>query len=235
MVGSAGQFFLSLLKEKKLDKCFFPSCRAECVGGMGGNRRVYTQEDLFRILHACACGAPRLSGVTSELKRRPSSGLEGAPYRDFKAALETKEEGEEGPGQKPLSPNAVPFVPGDTHLLLEIQAPQGDDATVVYGWRNPDQWERHRVAQREKQLSYGRATLGYALYMADENRDQRDRVYPPSPHAPCSKRAWDGLLRQWRKYLHEWDPKGPQEAERARLAYPVQYAQWIKENVKKHK
>jgi hypothetical protein len=108
----------------------------------------------------------------------------------------------------------------------------------------------HKIAQRSKQIGFGRNTIGYERYSEYVPRRQRrwpqvsrptnDRhrranmhsccrwtgacrltSRPPGPVARtqhqdtpdvaqfCSKRAFDGQIRAWRRYLHTWDDKPP--------------------------
>lgn len=60
-------------------------------------------------------------------------------------------------------------------------------------------------------VDYGRNTKGYQLYIKTVPKDQRASVrkdYPTTPdiYRKCSKRAFDGLVREWRIALHKWDP-----------------------------
>ena len=40
------------------------------------------------------------------------------------------------------------------------------------------------------------------------NSEQRTKEQPRTPdvHRKCSKRAWDGLMKIWRRELHKYDP-----------------------------
>ena len=61
--------------------------------------------------------------------------------------------------------------------------------------------------QREKQIRYGKVTAGYQNYestIPKKMRQLRDPITPNKNH-PYSKRNWDGLVRSWRRRLHEWD------------------------------
>jgi hypothetical protein len=42
-----------------------------------------------------------------------------------------------------------------------------------------------------------------------DRREQRRKTHPRTPdvHQSCSKRAFDGQVRKWRRMLHEWDPE----------------------------
>jgi len=39
-------------------------------------------------------------------------------------------------------------------------------------------------------------------------RDKRKKTDPwtPDKYTKCSKRCWDGMVRSWRRQLHNWDP-----------------------------
>ncbi len=66
----------------------------------------------------------------------------------------------------------------------------------------------HRVAQRQRQIDFGKNTVGYQrMTEAHPTRKKRPKTVPRTPdvHKKCSKRAFDGLVRQWRRRLHEWD------------------------------
>jgi len=38
-----------------------------------------------------------------------------------------------------------------------------------------------------------------------ENRKKTD-PWTPDKYTKCSKRCWDGMVRSWRRQLHNWDP-----------------------------
>ena len=64
-----------------------------------------------------------------------------------------------------------------------------------------------QIAKREKQVMYGKVTDGYQNYKSivpKSMRNIRDPATPKKDH-PYSKRCWDGLVRSWRRKLHEWD------------------------------
>ncbi|KAJ3188292.1 hypothetical protein HDU85_005443 [Gaertneriomyces sp. JEL0708] len=68
--------------------------------------------------------------------------------------------------------------------------------------------EERRLEQRQKQIDFGKNTLGYQRYIEAIPRHKRKRTDPQTPnkYSKCSKRCWDGLIRHWRRKLHEWDP-----------------------------
>eukprot|EP01059_Diplonema_ambulator_P030444 TRINITY_DN5216_c0_g1_i1.p1 TRINITY_DN5216_c0_g1~~TRINITY_DN5216_c0_g1_i1.p1 ORF type:complete len:205 (+),score=93.87 TRINITY_DN5216_c0_g1_i1:722-1336(+) len=73
---------------------------------------------------------------------------------------------------------------------------------------------KHKMSQREKQISLGRQTTGYRNYLAQvplECRELDNPTHVSTPRATwsCSKRTFDGYIRQWRRDLHAWDPVGP--------------------------
>lgn len=63
----------------------------------------------------------------------------------------------------------------------------------------------HRLAQRQKQIDYGRNTEEYDLYEKFKARGILvPNLEPPDKTQIRSKRSWDGLVRQWRRWLHTW-------------------------------
>lgn len=67
----------------------------------------------------------------------------------------------------------------------------------------------HKLAQRLKQVEYGYNTLGYHNYRKEVPKAERTPAQPKTPERTkvMSKRAWEGLIRKWRRQLHEWDPQ----------------------------
>lgn len=64
------------------------------------------------------------------------------------------------------------------------------------------------LERRQKQIDYGKNTLGYENYTKQVPRDKRTKEHPKTPpkHIKYSRRAWDGLVKVWRKQLHCFDP-----------------------------
>ena len=64
-----------------------------------------------------------------------------------------------------------------------------------------------QIAMREKQVLYGKVTDGYQSYKAIVPKNLRNIRDPRTPEkdGPYSKRCWDGLIKTWRRRLHEWD------------------------------
>jgi hypothetical protein len=94
-----------------------------------------------------------------------------------------------------------------SHEAKEL--PQVEDLTkkikIVLREEDP-----RRLAQRQKQIEYGKNTVGYARYIAAVPKTKRRREDPKTPnkHQICSKRSWDGQIRKWRRMLHFYDPEG---------------------------
>jgi len=74
----------------------------------------------------------------------------------------------------------------------------------------PKESDEHRLSQRQKQIDYGKNTVGYENFIKLIPKDKRLKEHPRTPdkYQVCSKRAWDGQVRKWRRQLHAYDPEG---------------------------
>ncbi|CAH0516709.1 unnamed protein product [Peronospora belbahrii] len=76
----------------------------------------------------------------------------------------------------------------------------------------------HRLAQRQKQIDYGKNTIGYDRYCAQVPRRQRHpKQHPMTPDKTMriGKKGFDGIIRKWRQALHKYDPPELAEATKA--------------------
>ncbi|XP_063242414.1 uncharacterized protein LOC134542245 isoform X2 [Bacillus rossius redtenbacheri] len=75
--------------------------------------------------------------------------------------------------------------------------------------RKPVEYEKDPVilARRQKQIDYGKNTVGYDNYLQQVPKQSRTRQHPRTPpkYMKYSRRAWDGMVRIWRQQLHLWD------------------------------
>lgn len=66
------------------------------------------------------------------------------------------------------------------------------------------------LRRRQKQIDYGKNTVGYYNYTTHVKYEERTKDHPKTPDkfAKYSRRSWDTLIRLWRKKLHEYDVDG---------------------------
>lgn len=90
------------------------------------------------------------------------------------------------------------------------------DGSSSQSSRKPVEFEKDIaiLVRRQKQIDYGKNTLGYENYLKQVSRDKRTKDHPKTPpkHIKYSRRAWDGLIKVWRKKLHCFDPNAKPEA-----------------------
>ncbi|EDW98330.1 histone RNA hairpin-binding protein [Drosophila yakuba] len=64
------------------------------------------------------------------------------------------------------------------------------------------------LSRRQKQIDYGKNTAAYERYLEMVPKTERTRDHPrtPNKYGKYSRRAFDGLVKIWRKSLHIYDP-----------------------------
>lgn len=93
--------------------------------------------------------------------------------------------------------------------------------TTVKTLADEKETDPHRLAQRQKQIDYGKNTIGYDRYCAQvPRRQRRSGKHPMTPDKTMriGKKVFDGIVRKWRQALHKYDPPELAEATKTTVA-----------------
>jgi hypothetical protein len=105
--------------------------------------------------------------------------------------------------QQPRRTHQTPVEDFTDDFAVEVDPSQAQKNAECFRETDP-----HRISQRQRQIDFGKNTIGYQrLCEVYPAKQLRPKTAPRTPdvHKKCSKRAFDGLVRQWRRHLHEWD------------------------------
>eukprot|EP00889_Picochlorum_renovo_P000779 jgi/Picre1/27809/NNA_000773.t1 len=86
--------------------------------------------------------------------------------------------------------------------FVVVEEPEDSSKTELDRETDP-----HRISQRQRQIDFGKNTIGYQRYLEQHPKHKRSKGLPRTPdvYQKCSKRAFDGQVRKWRRRLHDWD------------------------------
>ena len=103
-----------------------------------------------------------------------------------------------------------------THAAEKRSKAEGGVSVPRHALAAGRETDPRRLEQRQKQIDYGKNTRAYQRYLQEVPRRERQpelslTKHPRTPdiHRECSKRAFDGFVKVWRRQLHSWDDDQP--------------------------
>ncbi|KAH9513257.1 Oocyte-specific histone RNA stem-loop-binding protein 2 [Bulinus truncatus] len=92
-------------------------------------------------------------------------------------------------------------------LHLPSENDESDDNAERMSPMNEE--DKVRLARREKDIAYGKATDAYKTYVAIIPKKLRSKDFKLHPRTPdklkiCSRRSWDSQVKIWKRRIHTW-------------------------------
>lgn len=102
------------------------------------------------------------------------------------------------------SPMKSPLKHSSTKLNTEAKKKSTEKVPFI---RRPER-DVTVLTRRQKQIDYGKNTIGYKNYLALCPKKTRSRDHPKTPKKGIqySRRSWDQQIKLWRIGLHKYDP-----------------------------
>ena len=193
--------------------CLAPRCKSPMVSG--GQEKKSKRQPPSQPRQP-----PPPKTASPKKDRWPHAGLLPAPLRYTTGlSLTAQPTPLQGRQERHTNTKGLPFTTDDLSWMIG-DGILGDDAPVFSIFfqpatedfapdaLHPDAGVSPTILKaRMKQISFGKATVGYRNYCNRVPRDKRGASDPqtPNPNQRCSKRAFDGKLRLWRRALHRYD------------------------------